>query len=169
MEPENEIDLWKLYIKECYKRGLRGNNCNYPHPAPCKKYIKNPECRCTPECANYHPDTCKYSMQFRKCNNVKCYKIHLYRTMRQRSQKGQHQALSHRHINQFHNISRSSHSTFANKPHKTNPSFNPHISTRTHIHSYSHYHNQIPPSHTLLLRAPPPKLLATLITKTQSQ
>ena len=41
IEPENEINISKFYIKKCCKHGLRGNNCNYPHPAPCKKYIKN--------------------------------------------------------------------------------------------------------------------------------
>ena len=44
-EPENDINICKFYIKKCGKHGLRGNNCNYPHPAPCKKYIDNPECR----------------------------------------------------------------------------------------------------------------------------
>ena len=47
--PENEINICKFNIKKCCKHGLRGNNCNYPHPAPCKKYIENPECRCGPE------------------------------------------------------------------------------------------------------------------------
>ena len=40
---ENEINICKFYIKKCCKHGLRGNNYNYPHPAPCKKYIENPE------------------------------------------------------------------------------------------------------------------------------
>ena len=56
IEPENEINIGKFYIKKCCKHGLRGNNCNYAHPAPCKKYIENPECRCGPEWTNYHPD-----------------------------------------------------------------------------------------------------------------
>ena len=42
MEPENEINICKFYIKKCCRHGLRGNNCNYPHPAPCKKYIESP-------------------------------------------------------------------------------------------------------------------------------
>ena len=112
MEVENEINICKFYIKKCCKHGLRGNNCNYPHPAPCPKYIEYPECRCGPECTNYHPDLCKYSMQFRKCYNVKCYRIHLKGTMSKRSPQEQHQALSHPHINQFHNPSRTAHSTF---------------------------------------------------------
>ena len=39
IQPENEINICKFYIKKCCKHGLRGNNCNYPHPAPFKKYI----------------------------------------------------------------------------------------------------------------------------------
>ena len=124
---------------------IKGNNCNYPHPAPCKKYIDNPECRCGPECTNYHTDICKYSMQFRKCYNVRCYRIHLKGTMRKRSPQEQHQALSHPHINQFHKSSRPAHSTFANKLHKTTRSFNHYNYTRTPINSYSYIHNQIPP------------------------
>ena len=77
IQPENEINIFKFYIKKGCKHWLRGNNCNYPHPAPCKKYIENPECRCGPECTNYHRDICKYSMQFKKCYNVRCYRIHL--------------------------------------------------------------------------------------------
>ena len=37
MKPENEINICKFNIKKCCRHGLRGNNCNYPHPAPCKK------------------------------------------------------------------------------------------------------------------------------------
>ena len=55
MEQENEIKICKFCIKKCCKHGLRGNNSNYPHLAPCKKYIENPECRCGPECTNYQP------------------------------------------------------------------------------------------------------------------
>ena len=36
MEMENEINIYKLYIKKSCKHGFRDNNCNYPHPAPCK-------------------------------------------------------------------------------------------------------------------------------------
>ena len=46
MEPENEINICKFNIKKCCKHGLRGNNYNYPHPAPGKKYIENKVCRC---------------------------------------------------------------------------------------------------------------------------
>ena len=99
IQPENEINICKFYIKKCCKHGLRCNNCNYPHPAPCKKYIENPECSCGPECTNYHPDICKYSMQFRKCYNVRCYRIHLKETMRKRSLQEQHQVPSHLQTN----------------------------------------------------------------------
>ena len=37
MKPETEVNICKFYIKKCCKHGLRGNNCNYPHPVPCKK------------------------------------------------------------------------------------------------------------------------------------
>ena len=135
IEPENEINNCKFYITKSCKHGLRGNNYNYPHLAPCKKYIENPEYRCGAECTNYQPDICKYSMQFRKCYNVRCHRIYLKGTMCKKSPQEQHQALSHSHINQFHNHNRLAHSTFA-------------------IFYF------------MLL---PPKLLATLITKTQSQ
>ena len=42
MEPENEINICKFYIKKCCKHELRGNNCNYPHPAICKKIYWKP-------------------------------------------------------------------------------------------------------------------------------
>ena len=75
MEPENEINICKFYIKKCCRHGLRSNNCYYPHPAPCKKYIENPENGCRPECTNFHPDICKYSRKLRKCYNANCYRI----------------------------------------------------------------------------------------------
>ena len=37
IQPENEINICKFYIKKCCKHGLICNNCNYPHRAPCKK------------------------------------------------------------------------------------------------------------------------------------
>ena len=77
MEPGNEINICKFYIKKCCKHRLRGNNWNYPHHAPCKKYIENSENGCRLECTSYHPDICKYSMKLRKCYNVNCYRIHL--------------------------------------------------------------------------------------------
>ena len=72
MEPENEINICKFYIKKCCKHGLRGNNCNCPHPAPCTNYIENPEHGYSPECTSYHPDIYKYSMELRKCYYVNC-------------------------------------------------------------------------------------------------
>ena len=90
-------------------------------------------------------------MLFRKCYNVRRYRINLKGTMRKRSPHEQHQAPSHPHINQFHNPSRPANSTYANKPHKTTRPFNPHNSTRIHINSYSYSHNQIPPySHSFI-------------------
>ena len=81
MEPENEMNICKFYIKKCCRQGLRDNNCNYPQPAPCKKYIENPENGCRPECTNFHPDICKYSRKLKKCYNVNCYRIHFKGTM----------------------------------------------------------------------------------------
>ena len=69
--------ICKFYIKKCCRHGLRGNNCNYPHPVPRKKYIENPENGCRPECTNLHHDICKYSRKLTKCYNVNCYRIHL--------------------------------------------------------------------------------------------
>ena len=68
MEPENEINVCKFDIKKFCKHGLKGNNSNYPHPTPYKKYIENPENGCKPECTNYHPDICKYSKKLRNCS-----------------------------------------------------------------------------------------------------
>ena len=85
----------------------------------CKKYIENLECRCRPECTNYHPDICKYSVQFRKCYNVRCYRIHRKGTMRKRSPQEQHQAPSHLQTNQFQKPYRPAYSAFANKPQET--------------------------------------------------
>ena len=47
------------------------------HPVRTKKHIENPESTCGQECSNYHSDTCKWSLKFRKCYNVKCIRIHL--------------------------------------------------------------------------------------------
>ena len=77
--------------------------------------------------------------------------------MRKRSPQEQHQELSHPHMNQFHNPSPAAHSTFANKPHKTTRSFNPHNSTRTSFNFYSYSHNQIPSySHSFTSCCPHP-------------
>ena len=92
---------YKFYIKKCCKHGLRGNNCNYPHLAPCKKYIENLENGRRPERTNYHSDICKYSMKLRKCYYVNCYRIHLKGTIRKRSKQVQQHALSHLQTNQF--------------------------------------------------------------------
>ena len=103
MVPENEINICKFYIKKCCKHGLRGSNCNYTHPAPCKKYIENPENGCRPECTNYHPDIRKYSRKLRKCYNVNCYRIDVKGTMLKRSPQVQQHALSRPQTTQFHN------------------------------------------------------------------
>ena len=42
VEPENEINICKFYNKKFFKLGLRGNTCNYPHLAPCKKRYWKP-------------------------------------------------------------------------------------------------------------------------------
>ena len=156
---------FKFYIKKCCELGLRGNNCNYPHPAPCKKYIENPENGCRPECTNFHPDICKYSRKLRKCYNVNCYRIHLKGTIRKRSPQVQQHALSRPQTNQFQNPYCPANSTFENKPHKTTCSFNPPNSTRPSISSYTYSRNPILPySHSLTTEVLTPKLPAILIT-----
>ena len=57
MDPENEINISKLYLKRCCKHRLK-SNCNYPHHDPFKKDIGNPEGRRRQECSCYHKDTC---------------------------------------------------------------------------------------------------------------
>ena len=170
MEPENEISICKFYIKKCCKHGLRAKNCNYPHPAQCKKCIENSENGCRPECINYHLDICKYSMKLRKCYNVNCCRIHLKGTMRERSSQAQQCASTIPQTNQFHNPYHPANSAFENKPHKNTSSFIPHNSTGPCISS----NTLIPRTNYSLLplldfELPPPKLPATLITKTQSQ
>ena len=94
---------------------------------------------------NYQPDICKYFMQFRKCYNVRCYRIHLKGTMRKRSPQKQHQAPSHLKTNLFHKPYRPANSAFANKPQKTTSFFNPHNDTHTPINYNAYSHNPIPP------------------------
>ena len=66
-----------------------------------------------------HPDICKYSMQFIKCYNVRCYRIHLMGTMLKRTAQEQNQGPSHPQTNQFQKPCRSANSAFASKPQKT--------------------------------------------------
>ena len=82
-------------------------------------------------------------MQFRKCYNVRCYRIHLKGTMRKRSPQEQHQAPSHPQTNPFHNPSRPANSAFVNKPQKTTRFFYPHNVTRTPINNNTYSHNPI--------------------------
>ena len=125
---------------------IKGQQLQLSTPCSMQKNIfENPECRCGPECTNYRPDICKYSMQFRKCYNVRCYRIQLKGTMRKRSQQEKHHAQSHPQTNQFHNPCRPANSAFANKPQKTKRFFTPHNITSTPINSYTYSHNPILP------------------------
>ena len=90
-------------------------------------------------------------MQFRKCYNVRCYRITLRGQCAKDPNKNniKHQP-SHPQTNQFHNPCRPANSAFPNKPQKTNRLFNPHNITCTPINYNTYSHNPIilPYSHS---------------------
>ena len=46
-----------------------GEECKFLHPAPCKKYMENPERSCRAQSRGYHPELCKYSRATMECYN----------------------------------------------------------------------------------------------------
>ena len=54
-----------------------GEECKFLHPAPCIKYMENPERNCRAQCKGYHPELCKYSRATRECYNDRCFIVHL--------------------------------------------------------------------------------------------
>ena len=56
--------------------------CKFLHPAPCKKYMEDPERSCRAQCKGYHPKLYKYSRATRECYNDRCFRIHLKGTRR---------------------------------------------------------------------------------------
>ena len=54
-----------------------GEECKLLHPAPCRKYMENPERSCRAQCKGYHPKLNKYSRVTRECYNNRCFRIHL--------------------------------------------------------------------------------------------
>ena len=150
------INIWKFYIKKWCKYGLRGNNCNYPHPAICKKYIENPEKGCR-ERTNYHLDICKYSRKLRKSYNVNWYRIHHKGTIRKRSPQVQQHALS-RKQKQTSFITPPALQTLPLKTNLTKPPIPLTLITLpAPISSYTYSQNQILPySHSLTSSYPHP-------------
>ena len=59
------------------RHGMTGEECKFLHPAPCRKYMKNPERSCRAQCKGYYPELCKYSRATRECYNDRCFRTHL--------------------------------------------------------------------------------------------
>ena len=72
--------MYFLQKKAC-QHGMIGEECKFLHPAPCRKYMKNPERSCRAQCkgpqGTLHPELCKYSRTTRKFNNDRCFRMHL--------------------------------------------------------------------------------------------
>ena len=49
---------------------MTGEECKFLHPAPCRKYIENPERSCRAQCKGYHPELRKYSRAQRNVTTV---------------------------------------------------------------------------------------------------
>ena len=62
-----------------------GEECKFLHPAPCRKYMDNPERGCRAPCKGYHPELCKYFRATRECYNYRCFRIHLKGTIRKQT------------------------------------------------------------------------------------
>ena len=62
-----------------------GEECKFLHPAPCRKYMENPERRCRAQCKGYYPELCKYSKATRECYNDRCFRILLKGTRRKQA------------------------------------------------------------------------------------
>ena len=56
---------------------MTGEECNFLHPVPCRKYMGIPERSWRAQCKGYHPELCKYSTATRECYNNRCFRIHL--------------------------------------------------------------------------------------------
>ena len=66
-----------FYKKNACRHGTIGEECKFLHPAPCRKYMENPEGCCRAQCKGYHPELCKYSRATRERYNDSCFRIHL--------------------------------------------------------------------------------------------
>ena len=62
-----------------------GEECKFLHPAPCRKYMENPEKSCRAPCKGYHPELCKHSRATRECYNDRCFRMHLKGTRRKQT------------------------------------------------------------------------------------
>ena len=62
-----------------------GEECKILHPAPCRKYMENPQISCRAPCRGYHPELGKYSRTTRECYNDRCFRIHLKGTWRKQT------------------------------------------------------------------------------------
>ena len=62
-----------------------GEECKFLHLTPCRKYMKNLERCCRPQCKGYHPELCKYSRATKECYNDRCFRIHLKGTRRKQT------------------------------------------------------------------------------------
>ena len=85
-EPQNEQrrqllrkinTVYNFYQKKSCRHGMTGEECKFLHPAPCIKYVENPESSCRAQCKGYQPELCKYSNATRECDNDRCFRTHL--------------------------------------------------------------------------------------------
>ena len=74
-----------FYKKKACRHSMIGEECKFLHPAPCRKYMENPEISCRAPCRGYHPELCKYSRAIRECYNDRCFRIHFKRTRRKQT------------------------------------------------------------------------------------
>jgi hypothetical protein len=88
----SKTEICPLYKKRMCPHGsdgqttVEGNTCQYAHPRRCVKFCrfgkKKGGCNKGPECKQYHPVLCKFSLRTGKCFNSECTYTHLKGTKR---------------------------------------------------------------------------------------
>ena len=64
---------------------MTGEECKFLHPAPRRKYMKNPEKSCRAQWKGYHPELCKCLKATRECCDDSCLRTHLKGTRRKQA------------------------------------------------------------------------------------
>ena len=71
----------KFFLKKCCKHGLKGEKCNFAHPAICKKLLKyghtEKGCNKGSKCADFHPKMCFQSLKNKTCSYDNCRFYHV--------------------------------------------------------------------------------------------
>ena len=75
------------YQRNQCKHGIKGKNCSFLHPLPCKKLLthgtKQPDgCNLGKKCTSFHPKMCPTSITKRTCYDQKCKFAHVKGTVR---------------------------------------------------------------------------------------